>query len=149
MLCCDIIEGAFDMANFYMFIKHTLDQMQPFPAPNSVIIMDNGWIHKHLLIVELIKSRYAIFNLWCDYILLKFIIFSGMQCEFLPPYSLDYNPIELLFSSMKYYLCQNSTYVHFAMNKLSNVEIYCILCEALYQATLQEIFGWYRHCGYV
>jgi hypothetical protein len=35
--------------------------MQPFPAPNSVIVMDNCRIHKHPSIVELIESRYGIF----------------------------------------------------------------------------------------
>ena len=62
VLHCDIIEGAFDTANFHTFIEHTLDQMQPFPAPNSVIVMDNCRIHKHPSIVELIESWYGIFK---------------------------------------------------------------------------------------
>ena len=57
VLHCDIIEGAFDTAAFYKFIDRTLDRMQPFPAPNSVIVMDNCRIHKHPDIVNLIKSR--------------------------------------------------------------------------------------------
>jgi hypothetical protein len=61
VLHCDIIEGAFDTASFRTFIERTLDRMQPFPAPNSVIVMDNCRIHKHPSIVELIESRYGIF----------------------------------------------------------------------------------------
>ena len=57
VLHCDIIEGAFDTAAFYKFIDRTLDRMQPFPAPNSVIVMDNCRIHKHPDIVNLIESR--------------------------------------------------------------------------------------------
>jgi hypothetical protein len=57
VLHCDIVEGAFDTASFYTFIKHTLDHMQPFPAPNSVIVMDNCRIHKHPDIQNLIESR--------------------------------------------------------------------------------------------
>ena len=57
VLHCDIIEGAFDTAEFYKFIDQTLDRMQPFPAPNSVIVMDNCQIHKHPDIVNLIKSQ--------------------------------------------------------------------------------------------
>ena len=58
---CDIVEGSFDTELFYTFINRLLDQMQPFPAPNSVIIMDNCRIHKHPAIVELIESRYVLF----------------------------------------------------------------------------------------
>ena len=54
---CDIVEGSFDAELFYTFISRLLDQMQPFPAPNSVIVMDNCRIHKHPAIVELVKSR--------------------------------------------------------------------------------------------
>ena len=57
ILHCDIVEGAFDTASFYKFIEHTLDHMQPFPAPNSVIVMDNCRIHKHSDILDLIKAR--------------------------------------------------------------------------------------------
>ena len=57
VLHCAIVEGAFDTASFYTFIEHTLDHMQPFPAPNSVIVMDNCCIHKHPDIQNLIESR--------------------------------------------------------------------------------------------
>jgi len=76
-------------------------------------------------------------------------MFRGMRIEFLPPYSPDYNPIELVFSAMKYHLRRNGAYVRFAMVELTNTEIYCTLLEALYQITAADIFGWYRHCGYV
>ena len=57
ILHCDIIEGAFNTAAFYLFIEHILDRMRPFPAPNSIIVMDNCCIHKHPAIQELIVSR--------------------------------------------------------------------------------------------
>ena len=57
VLHCDVIEGAFDTAAFYKFIERTLEQMQPFPSTNSVIVMDNCKIHKHPEIVNLIESR--------------------------------------------------------------------------------------------
>ena len=70
-----------------------------------------------------------------------------MQCEFLPPYSPDYNPIELLFSAMKYRLRRNGDYVCFAMNELSDEEIHHTLIAAVCDISLQDSFGWYRHCG--
>jgi hypothetical protein len=54
---CDIIEGAFDSSSFLVFIERLLDRMQPYPAPNSVIVMDNCRIHKSEDILELIESR--------------------------------------------------------------------------------------------
>jgi hypothetical protein len=53
-----IVEGSFTTVLFRDFIEGLLDRMQPFPAPNSVIIMDNAHIHKNPRIVELIEERY-------------------------------------------------------------------------------------------
>ena len=58
-----------------------------------------------------------------------------MHCEFLLPYSPDYNPIELLFSAMKYRLRHNGVYVRFAMNKLSEAGIHSTLTEAVCDIT--------------
>jgi len=54
---CNIVEGAFDTESFYTFISRLLDVMEPLPAPNSVIVMDNCWIRKHPDILELIESK--------------------------------------------------------------------------------------------
>jgi transposase len=72
-----------------------------------------------------------------------------MRVEFLPLYSPDYNPIELAFSAMKYHLRRNGDYVRLAIGEHSNKEVFCTLLEALYQITAADVFGWYRHCGYV
>jgi transposase len=72
-----------------------------------------------------------------------------MRYKFLPPYSPDYNPIEPLFSAMKYCLQHNGVYVRFAMNELSEAEIHSTLTEAVCDITQQDTFGWYRPCGYV
>ncbi|KIK24914.1 hypothetical protein PISMIDRAFT_97722, partial [Pisolithus microcarpus 441] len=57
ILHCSVIEGSFCAESFTRFIRQLLDNMQPFPAPNSVIVMDNCPIHKHPDIRELIESR--------------------------------------------------------------------------------------------
>jgi hypothetical protein len=54
---CDIVKGSFDHELFYMFISRLLDQMQPFPGPNSVVVMDNCPIHHDEAVLELITSR--------------------------------------------------------------------------------------------
>ena len=72
-----------------------------------------------------------------------------MHYKFLPPYSPNYNPIKLLFSTMKYCLQQNGSYVCFTMNKLSTKEIHVTLTEVVCDITLQDTWRWYHHCGYV
>jgi hypothetical protein len=44
------------------FIEGLLAQMQVFPAPNSVIVMDNCPIHKAPEMRELIESRFDLTN---------------------------------------------------------------------------------------
>ncbi|KAJ3886918.1 hypothetical protein C8J55DRAFT_378906, partial [Lentinula edodes] len=44
---------------FYDFISALLTCMQPFPAPNSVIVMDNARIHKNPCVLDLIASWYV------------------------------------------------------------------------------------------
>jgi transposase len=72
-----------------------------------------------------------------------------MRYEFLPPYSPDYNPIELTFSAMKYHIRRKGDYVRLAMTDMSDNDIHFTLLEALYQVTPADTFGWFRHCGYV
>lgn len=53
----DILEGSFTAASFAIFIEGLLDQMSPYPANKSVIIMDNCRIHKSPEILEMIVER--------------------------------------------------------------------------------------------
>ncbi|KAF9006818.1 hypothetical protein BDZ89DRAFT_965843, partial [Hymenopellis radicata] len=58
ILAVDIVEGSFDAEKFRNFIDGLLDHMNPFPAPNSVIIMDNCRIHKNAEVLDMILDRY-------------------------------------------------------------------------------------------
>ena len=82
-------------------------------------------------------------------VLLMVQLCSGIRIEFLPPYSPDYNPIELAFSAMKYRLRRNGDYVRMAMTEMNMDEIYVCLMKALFATSRQDCFGWFRHCGYV
>ncbi|KIK75241.1 hypothetical protein PAXRUDRAFT_173377 [Paxillus rubicundulus Ve08.2h10] len=72
-----------------------------------------------------------------------------MRCEFLPPYSPDFNLIELAFSAMKYHLRRNGDYIRLAMTQMSNEDTYITLLNALSTITPQDSFGWFAHCSYV
>lgn len=72
-----------------------------------------------------------------------------MRIKFLPPYSPNYNPIELTFSAMKYHLRRNGEYARLALTEQSDEEIFFVLSTALYEISAAGVFGWYRHCEYV
>jgi len=55
--CIDIVAGSFCTETFTHFIKGLLNNMQPYPAPNSMVVMDNCNIHKHPNIWNLIEAR--------------------------------------------------------------------------------------------
>jgi hypothetical protein len=63
ILHCDIVEGSFRTDSFALFIQNLLDYMEPFPGPNSVIVMDNCRIHKNSYIQEMIHARYVVIPL--------------------------------------------------------------------------------------
>ncbi|KAF9218417.1 hypothetical protein BS17DRAFT_720970 [Gyrodon lividus] len=72
-----------------------------------------------------------------------------MWCEFLLPYSPDFNQIELAFSAMKYHLCRSGDYVCMVMTEMTDEELYVTLLRVLYVITPQDAYGWYMHCRYV
>jgi hypothetical protein len=73
---------------------------------------------------------------------------SGVQLEFLPPYSPDYNPIEEAFSSIKSWLRRHQSYVD---NEFASQSLHCatdLLLTAVYSVTPTKARGWFRHAGY-
>ena len=67
---------------------------------------------------------------------------EGRGCEllFLPPYSLDLNPIEEAFSKIKALLKKKA-----ARTKGALLEA---IAEALQAVTPKDAEGWFAHCGY-
>jgi hypothetical protein len=59
VLSCKVVEGSFTTPLFKGFLEGLLNEMQPYPAPNSVIIMDNAKVHRSPEIREIIEARYA------------------------------------------------------------------------------------------
>ena len=52
-----IVEGSFNGDLFASFISDLVLKMNPFPAPKSVIVMDNCAIHKVPGIRDIIESK--------------------------------------------------------------------------------------------
>ena len=53
----EVIDHAFTGSTFTNFVRGVLDQMQPWPFPNSVLVMDNARIHKVPGIWEMVEER--------------------------------------------------------------------------------------------
>lgn len=86
-----IFQGSITTALFNNFVsEQVLPHCTPFAAsgPRSVIIMDNAKIHYN----KELKNM-------CDR--------AGVLLEYLPPYSLDLNPIETSFAVLKAWIRRN------------------------------------------
>ncbi|TFY62431.1 hypothetical protein EVG20_g6705 [Dentipellis fragilis] len=114
---------------FSGFISDLLDQMQPFPNRNSVIVMDNASIHKVPGIREAIEEH-------------------GMRLLYLPAYSPDLNPIEEAFSFIKTWLRSNRDEA-LIETEGADADAYTLLWRAVYQVTPDHAIGWYRHSEYL
>ena len=66
--------------------------MNPFPGKNSVLVMDNAKIHHDNEMVNVIER-------------------SGCKVLYLSPYSPDYNPIEITFSTIKIWIRRNRDFM--------------------------------------
>ena len=87
--CYVVKEGYFNADEFVEWLENDLLPLcNPFPGPNSVIILDNAGAHCPPAIVDAIHRR-------------------GCLVRHLPPYSPDYNPIELSFSVLKAWFRRN------------------------------------------
>jgi len=57
IIALDIVEGSYNTKRFKRFIHGLLDQMNTFPGPSSVVVMDNCRIHKSKDITDAIYDR--------------------------------------------------------------------------------------------
>ena len=57
IIALDIVEGSYNTKRFIKFVDGLLDQMNQFPGPRSVIVLDNCRIHKSHDIIDMIYDR--------------------------------------------------------------------------------------------
>jgi len=112
------ITGAVDGAAFEAYVTRIL---VPQLWPGDVVIWDNLSVHK--------RKRARI---WVES--------AGAQVLFLPPYSPDFNPIELAFSKLKAALRRSGA--------RTRAELDQAITAALATITRQDAQGWFAHCGY-
>ena len=116
--CSTVVDGAVNADIFEAFVEQVL---VPELRPGDVVVMDNLSSHKRARTRELIES-------------------AGAELVFLPPYSPDLNPIEMVFSKVKQLLrslaCRTKEALWRAMQSV------------LDQITSTDAANCFRHCGY-
>jgi transposase len=113
-----MIEGAFDTQVFDLYIEHFL---VPTLVRGDIVILDNVKFHHSQRAAELIRA-------------------AGGKLVHLPAYSPDFNPIEECFSKIKEYLRSSKART---IRKLYNA-----MKKVIEQVSVDDIYGWFAHCGY-
>ena len=113
-----LVAGATDGDVFRVFVEHVL---APKLHRGDIVVLDNLGAHKAAGVAEAIAA-------------------AGAQLRYLPPYSPDYNPIELAWSKIKGQLRTAGARTRQKLNRCLRV--------ALQQITRQEAQAWFRHDGY-
>jgi transposase len=72
-----------------------------------------------------------------------------MKVLYLPPYSPDFNPIELCFSAIKHRVRRFGNIARAACQNNDDTEVYLFLYSVAFSVSKQDIRGFYRHCNYV
>jgi transposase len=116
--CPLVIDGA---VNGDVFLAYVEQQLAPSLRAGDVVVMDNLSSHKRAGVRQAIEA-------------------AGATLVYLPPYSPDMNPIELVFGKLKGLLRKASR---------RTVEgLWSFLGDALDLFSAEECRNYFRHCGY-
>lgn len=118
MRCSTVVDGAINAELFEAFVEQVL---APTLEPGDVVVMDNLSSHKRQRTRRLIEAAGA--TLW-----------------YLPPYSPDLNPIELVFAKVKQLLR--------SLACRTRETLWDVMQSVLDQVTAADAVHCFEHCGY-
>jgi len=104
-----------------LFQAYVQGALLPVLREGDVVVMDTLASHKHPRVRELIES-------------------AGAVLLYLPPYSPDFNPIEMIWSKVKHLLRSAAARTVDALHDAFG--------DAMDAVTSGDILGCFRHCGY-
>ena len=113
------ISGAL---NGVIFLEYIRNDLAPTLRQGDIVIMDNLRVHKVAGVRQAIEEK-------------------GASVLYLPPYSPDLNPIEMLWSKIKAFLLEQKA--RDAVILLDKIQ------EAYSTISLQDILGWFSAAGYM
>jgi transposase len=115
---CMTIEGATNTEVFYAYVREVL---VPSLRRGDIVMMDNLGAHKNERTIALIEA-------------------AGAEVRFLPAYSPDLNPIEMMWSKVKALLRKAQARHH--------PDLLVAIASALNAVTPEDALGWFAACGY-
>ncbi len=115
---CMTIEGATNTEVFHAYVREIL---VPTLKPGDIVVLDNLGAHKNARTLALIEK-------------------AGAEVRFLPAYSPDLNPIELMWSKVKALLRKAQARNH--------PDLLAAIASALAAVTPEDALGWFACCGY-
>lgn len=104
-----------------IFLQFVKEQLVPVLKTGDIVVMDNLSTHKVKGIKEAIEG-------------------AGGQLVYLPAYSPDLSPVELLWSKIKSYLRKKAA--------RTVEELTQAIMEAFQCVKKSDLEGWFKHCGY-
>jgi transposase len=107
--------------NGLLFHTYLKERLAPALKKGDTVIMDNCSAHIAKGVIQPLLEK-------------------GVNVVFLPPYSPDFNPVELAWSKIKAYLRK--------VKARTADELFTAIGEALNLITHDDIIGWIEHCGY-
>ncbi len=113
-----VLDGALARESFEAYVEHLL---LPTLVPGQIVVLDNLPVHKSTRARALIEG-------------------AGCAVLFLPPYSPDFNPIELAFAKIKQTLRGRA--------ERTIAGIVAATGPALDAVTAADARGFFVHCGY-
>jgi transposase len=118
IVCSTVVDGAINGDLFHAFVEQVLVAQL---RPGDIVVLDNLSSHKRHDTRKLIEA-------------------AGAQVMFLPPYSPDLNPIEMIFSKVKQLLRSLACRTRDALwNAMQGV---------LDRVTSSDASNCFKHCGY-
>ncbi len=110
-----VLDGAMDTISFEAYVEQLLIPQLP---PNAIVIMDNLSAHKSRAMAQLLQS-------------------AGAELRYLPPYSPDLNPIEMMWSKVKSNLRSVKARTLAQLDKA--------IAMSMEEITAKDIQGFFRH----
>lgn len=115
---CMPIKGA---TNIEVFCAYVREVLIPSLRPGDIVAMDNLGAHKNEQTIALIEQ-------------------VGAEVRFLPAYSHELSPIEMMWSKVKSLLRK--------AQPRTRPDLLAAISSALASITPQDASGWFTHCGY-
>lgn len=111
-----MLDGPMDTLAFEAYVEQVLIPALPSEA---IVVMDNLSAHKSGACVRMLQQ-------------------AGAEVSYLPPYSPDFNPIELMWSKVKGHLR--------TAKARTEEELHTATAAALSKITSKDTEGFFRHC---